>query len=150
MKMLFNTWRNGDLGSVVKNIIDNNFKIISKYFKRLVMSLPTDEIKNLSTVYYDKGSRIFDSTLKRWVEFNGEKWIECRENEYIYDFTGDNWINNTITLPYSEHMVSTPNVQLFMLNAGKYIPVLGSISIDTDYNIVLSTDMIFEGRVVIR
>lgn len=150
MKMSFNTWSNGDSGYKVKNIIDNNFKLISKYFKRLMMSLPTDEIENLSSFYYDKGSRIFDTTLNKWFEYDGVKWVECGASGYIYDFLTENWVNNSIMLPYSEHKISTPIVQVFMLNAGEYIPVLGGISIDKDYNIVLSTDMVFEGRVVIR
>ena len=101
--MMIKTWRNGAKGSVVKDVIDYNFNIISKALKK-----------------------------------------------YTQDIDANDWINNSMNIPFSKHGIENPTVQLLIENDGSFIPVLGGVKIDSEYNITLSTDLPFDGRIVLK
>ena len=71
-------------------------------------------------------------------------------NKYTRDINADEWIDNNIIIPHSKHGVENPNVQLFIKNEGSFNPVLGGVKIDSEFNVTLSTDLPFNGRVVIK
>lgn len=70
--------------------------------------------------------------------------------KYTQDINVDDWIDNSIVIPFSKHSVENPTVQLFAENNGSFDPVLGGVKIDSEYNVALSTDLPFDGRVVIK
>ena len=60
------------------------------------------------------------------------------------------WTNNTISIPFSKHSIENPTVQLFIVYGNSFEPVLGGVEIDSDYNVTLSTDLPFNGKVMIK
>ena len=71
-------------------------------------------------------------------------------NKYAKDISASEWIDNSITIPYNKHRVENPAVELFIKHEGSFAPVLGGVEIDSEYNVILSTDLPFDGRVVIK
>ena len=70
--------------------------------------------------------------------------------KYTQSISKDDWTDNSISIPFSKHGIETPAVQLFIKYGGSYTPVLGGVNIDSEYNVTLSTDLPFDGRVVIK
>lgn len=70
--------------------------------------------------------------------------------KYTQDINANDWIDNIIDIPFSKHGVENPTVQLFIEDDGSFSLVLGGIKIDSEYNIILSTDLPFDGRVVVK
>lgn len=71
-------------------------------------------------------------------------------NKYTRYIDVDDWIDNSISIPFKKHGVENPTVQLFIENNGSFDIVLGGVKIDSNYNITLSTDLPFEGRIVVK
>lgn len=71
-------------------------------------------------------------------------------NKYTQNINADSWVDNIISIPFSKHGVENPIVQLFIENEGSFESVLGGVKIDSDYNVTLSTDLPFSGKVVIK
>ena len=71
-------------------------------------------------------------------------------NKYTQNINADSWVDNIIYIPFSKHEVENPIVQLFIENEGSFESVLGGVKIDSDYNVTLSTDLPFSGKVVIK
>ena len=70
--------------------------------------------------------------------------------KYTQDISVDDWTDNSISIPFSMHGIENPTVQLFIENDGVFDIVLGGVEIDSEYNITLSTDLTFSGKVVIK
>lgn len=70
--------------------------------------------------------------------------------KYTQDIHADDWIDNSMSISFSIHGVENPNVQLFIKYDGSFTPVLGGIKVDSEYNVTLSTDLPFDGRIVIK
>ena len=70
--------------------------------------------------------------------------------KYTQNISVSDWIDNGISVPFSKHGIENPTVQLFMTYDDSFEPVLGGVKIDSEYNITLSTDLPFDGRIVIR
>lgn len=152
--MALKTWRNHDKAHVVQKIIENNFRILGKHLPHNLLSLSTEERNLLSEDYLSDGLIVYDTTFKNWFEYNAKTgtWKTCpiETSTYVQEFKENNWTNNTIFIPYSEHLISNPIIKMFILYKGSYHPVLGEVEVDTDFNITLLTDMPFAGRVVIK
>ena len=114
-----------------------------------MLSLPTTERELLSSDYLSKGVRIFDTDLNQWFEYNGSKWVEWAQ-EYVRDILISDWDNGKITISYSTHLMRNPIVQLFILNNNSYSSVVGGVDIDDNWNVTLTTDLAFNGKVVIK
>lgn len=151
---MLKTWRNGEKAGVIQKIIENNFKILGRHLSQNVLCLSTAERETLSSEYLTQGLKVYDTTKKRWFSYNGVGWDEENwgegSSEYTMDIQTSDWSAGAIIIPYTKHLKRNPNVQLFMKNEDVYLAVMGGVEIDADYNITLSTDMPFEGRVVIK
>ena len=99
--------------------------------------------------------------IKTWR--NGAKGAEVRDiidynfniiskalKKYTQDIAINDWIDSAIDIPFSKHGIENPTVQLFIEDGGSFSPVLGGVKIDSEYNITLSTDLPFDGRVVVK
>ena len=144
-------WKNGAKGKDVKDTIDYNFDVVSKYLTKDVRALSTMERNALSSEYLSVNTLVFDTDEERWYKYSGSSWIEIDGGttfkQRIY---AEDWINNTITILFEEHGIEKPVVQLYIKDEDIYIPVLGGIRIDSEYNVTLSTDLPFDGKVVIK
>lgn len=142
-------WRNGEKADVVQKIIEYNFKILGKHLSHNMLSLSTTERELLTSDYLSKGLRVYDTDLNRWYIYNGTKWVEWLQ-EYVKTISIDDWVDGKITIPYSTHFRENPIVQLFISDGKAYSPVFGGVEIDANYNVILSTDMPFAGKVVVK
>ena len=99
--------------------------------------------------------------FKTWR--NGAKGAEVRNvidynfnvvskalKKYTQDINADDWMDKNISIPFSKHGIENPTVQLFIKNGDSFDSVLGCVKIDSEYNVVLSTDLPFSGRVVLK
>lgn len=99
--------------------------------------------------------------IKTWK--NGAKGKDVRDiinynfnivsealNKYTQDIDSADWIVNTISIPFSVHGVKTPTVQLLIKDGSSFSPVLGGVNVDSEYNVTLSTDLPFRGKVIIK
>lgn len=149
------TWNNGEKGEVVQAIIEANFKILGRHLNENVLSLSTEERSLLSSDYLSEGLIVYDKDLEVFMQYKNGKWDGISiggSNSFVYsqDLAVSSWISGEISIPHSLHLVSNPCVQLYILQDGKYESVLGGIYIDNEYNVTLSTDLPFDGKVVIK
>ena len=154
MKIL--TWKNGDKGYTVKDTIDTNFDNVSKYTSNEIRTMTTEERLLMPSGFYKKDSKVFDTTLNKWFRYDGNKWVEDNlfagevyATKYIKNILVSDWSAKTIVIPFSQHKIENPVVQLFMFYNGTYIPTLGGVEVDADNDIILSVDNPFEGKVVV-
>lgn len=70
--------------------------------------------------------------------------------KYTQNIGANDWIDNVISIPFSKHGIENPTVQLLIENSGSFSSVIGGVKMDSEYNVILSTDLPFDGRVVIR
>ena len=150
-------WNNGAKGGEVRSIVDYNFNIVSKYLSKNIKALSTAERKSLSSDYLSENILVFDTDEKQWYKYSDGFWIrtfcgydETNANAYTQDISTNDWIRNTIQIPFSQHGIRNPLVQLFKGHEGSFASVLGGVKIDSEYNVTLSTDLPFDGRVTIK
>lgn len=145
-------WRNGEKAEVVQKIIEYDFQLLKRHLSNNILALPTTERKTLSSDYLCEGLIVYDTTLNKWFIYKNNNWQEYNINNKIYvqNFTINNWSGNKISIPYSTHLISSPVVGLYMLSNNTYLPVIGGVSIDENYNVILTTDLTFDGRVIIK
>ena len=145
-------WRNGASGAEVKKIIDHNFNIVSKYLSKDIKALSTRERNLLSSDYLNENTLVFDTDEEQWYKYSNGNWIKTPvdDSAYVQHIYKNSWTNNYIEILFAQHGVKNPLVQLFIEMDGSFIPVLGGVIIDSEYNITLSTDLPFDGKVVIK
>lgn len=145
------TWNNGEKGEVVQKIIDNNFRTVGRYLTKNILCLSTSERNTLTSDYISNGLIVYDTDLEQWFEYKNNRWeIKPITEVYSKDITVNDWVENKIYIPYLEHLKTDPIVQLLILEDGLYYPVYGGVEIDMAYDITLSTDTLFNGRIVIK
>lgn len=149
---MLKTWQLGEKAENIKAIIEHNFKTLGKHLKNNVLVLSTAERESLSNDYLSVGLIVYDTSLNKWLKYNGKEWLEC---VYVINFTESDWTDNgtdyEISVPYSNHLISTPHIQLYLRNTRiNWTLVLGGVNIDSNDNITLSSDMPFKGKVVIK
>lgn len=149
---MIKTWRNGASGREVKNIIEYNFNSVSKYLSKDVRTLSTQERNLLSSDYRSENALVFDTDEKQWYEYVGGSWVKAFVGNSLYAQTisMNDWTDNTIKILFNQHGIKNPIVQLYMANGDSLIPVFGGVAIDSEYNITLSADLPFDGKVVIK
>ena len=143
------TWRDGAYGDEVKGIIEQNFNILSKHLASNVLTLTTQERQLLGSDYIRAGLRVYDITLDKWFKYTGSAWEEC-SSEYVCNFTRSAWLRNTIYIGFESHHIKNPIVELYIKDGNGYESVFGGVSIDEDFNITVSTDIPFDGKVVVK
>jgi hypothetical protein len=89
------------------------------------------------------------SEVKKIIDYNFNALSKALKR-YTEDIDVGNWTDNNIVIPFIKHSIESPTVQLFIEDDGSFAPVLGGVKIDSEYNVILSTDLPFNGRVVIK
>ena len=87
--------------------------------------------------------------VKDIIEYNFNILLKSLK-KYTRDVSVDDWIDNSIYIPFSIHDIENPTVQLLVETDGSFDVVLGGVEIDPKYNVTLSTDLPFRGKVVIK
>ena len=87
--------------------------------------------------------------VKSIIDYNFSV-ISKKLNRYTRNINIDDWTDNGISIPFSIHGIENPTVQLFIEDDASFAPVLGGVKIDSEYNVILSTDLPFVGRIVIK
>lgn len=149
---MIKTWKNGATGGEVKNVIDYNFKFVSKYLSKDIRCLSTNERTLLSSEYLSENLLVFDTDEEQLYKYSNGSWIKAsfENNSYTQGLSINDWVDNSIAILFDQHGIQNPAVQLFMKSGDSFIPVLGGIEIDSSYNVNLSTDLPFNGKVVIK
>ena len=149
---MLKTWRNGAQGSEVKNVIDYNFNLVSRYLSKDIKALSTRERNLLSPDYLGENTLVFDTDEERWYKYSNGTWVAMAidNSSVTFDISTENWVDNSISISFEQHGFENPVIQLFMEDGDSFIHVLGGVEIDSEYNITLSTDLPFNGKVVIK
>lgn len=147
--MNLRTWRNGEEAEVVQKIIEYNFKLLGRYLSSNMLCLSSSERKALNSDYLREGLIIYDTTENTWYKYVSGAWKKS-PTEYSQAITETDWVNKEITIGFPTHLITNPIVQLFIKDGNSYSPVIGGVSIDNSFNITLSTDMPFNGKVVVK
>ena len=149
---MIKSWKNGALGSEVKSIIEYNFNLVSRYLSKDIKALSTKERSLLPSDYLSENTLVFDTTEEQWYKYSGGTWrkTSVEDDSYIQTISVDDWKNNTIQIDATQHAVSNPMVEMFIFSGGSFVPVIGGIEVDNQNNVILSSDMPFNGKVVIK
>lgn len=149
---MIKTWRNGASGGEVKNVIDYNFNIVSKYLSKNIKALSTQERNLMPPGYLSENTLVFDTDEEQWYKYSEGTWIKTSVDDNIYtqSISISDWIDNSIKVLFDHHGIKSPIVQLFMKNENSFIPVIGGVDVDSEHNIILTTDLPFDGKVVIK
>ena len=97
---MIKTWRNGASGGDVKNIIDHNFNVVSKYLSKDVRALSTQERKLLSSDYMSENTLVFDTDEKQWYIYSNGSWVKTftDDNVYVQTISVSDWTDNSIQI----------------------------------------------------
>lgn len=146
------TWRNGEKSQVVKKIIDQNFNIVSRHLPHNVLSLSKVERELLGSDYLSEGLRVFDTTEEQWYKYEKNKWVKSPLKSVVYTqtFSTTDWKDNKISIDFSTHLVTNPIVQVFINDGNSFSPIIGGVEVDENFNIILDTDLAFDGKVVVK
>ena len=153
---MIKTWRNGASGGEVKNVIDHNFNVVSKYLSKDVRALSKMERELLSSDYLSENTLVFDTDDGQWYKYSNGSWVKAFVSNtgsnvaYTRDISIDDWVGNTINILFNQHGVENPVVQLLIKSGDSFTPVLGGVEVDSTNNVTLLTDLPFNGRVVIK
>lgn len=149
---MIKTWRDGAQGSEVKAIIDYNFNLVSRYLSKDIKALSTQERNLLPSDYLNENTLVFDTDETQWYKYSNGNWVKTSvdDNVYSQDISVGDWVDKNIQISVSQHGIKSPVVQLFMRGENSFIPVLGGVEVDYEYNVKLSTDLPFDGKVVIK
>lgn len=155
---MIKSWRNGARGKEVKEIIDFNFNLLSRYLSKDIKALSTQERKLLSSDYLSENTLVFDTDEEQWYKYSKGSWIKTtvgsgdntNDVAYAQNILVNDWADNNINISFDQHGVKHPLVQLFIEIGSSLVPVLGGVKIDSEHNITLSTDLPFDGRIVIK
>lgn len=147
--MSLRTWRNGDDAKVVQKIIEYNFKLLGRYLSSNTLCLSSSERKTLSGDYLRDGLIIYDTTENIWYKYTSGTWKKSPK-EYHQTILEADWADNEIAIDFSTHLITNPIVQLFVKDGNSHSPVIGGVSVDNSFNIKLSTDIPFSGKVVVK
>lgn len=144
-------WENHDLAEVVYTVLENNFKEVGKYLPNNIKAVTTAERMSMSTTYLSDGLIVYDKTLKCWFKYISGKWSKYQFEgmRYERDIFSDEWVNKTINIPFDEHQISSPTVHIYYNDGTTLSEMYGFSNITTDYDVILTTDKEFSGKVVI-
>ena len=151
-------WRNGEKAGKVREIINRNFNILERYLPNSILALSTEKRLLLSSDYLRSGLIVFDTDFESWFKYNGQSWEDYdfpntsnTNMNYVKIISVSDWDSTkSISIPFSEHSIPNPTVHLYILYNDIYEPVNGGYGIDDDFNIILSTDLVYDGKVVVK
>lgn len=144
-------WRNGDVSEVIYKIIEHDFKLLGRYLSREVRSLSTEERNSMPSDYLSEGLVVFDKDQKRCLEYNNGKWEPYGVTGcYTTTFSQRDWMDDKFTIKYDTHLIVSPTVQVFILQNGIYEQALGGVSVNDNHDVILMSDIPFDGKVMIK
>ena len=147
------TITNREKSKSIREKINHNFDVVLQNISNNVLALPTNKRELLAESYLSTGLFVYDTTAEKWFEYTVSGWSEWYPKGRLVSMSlsNDSWTNGMISIPYSFHKIEDPIVQLYILTSeNTYDTVLGGVSIDSSYNIILSSDIPFKGKVVIK
>lgn len=149
---MLKTWRNGAKGGEVKSVIDYNFNLVSRYLSKDIKALSTQERNFLPSDYLNENTLVFDTDEEKWYKYSKGSWVLTSVDDDVHtqSIYINDWINNSIQISFNQHGIKNPIVQVFMGDEKSFVPVLGGVEIDSGHNITLSTDLPFDGKVVVK
>ena len=151
---MLKTWRNGEDAGIIKKIIDHNFRVLGSHLANNVLVLSKSERLSLTSDYLCDELIVYDKTDKCWYQYINKGWEvydPTPPSVCTFDFTKDSWAGDEISIPYSKHLIDNPTVCLYIKNGfGYFEEVYGGINIDDNYNIVIFSDITFDGKVVVK
>ena len=150
--LMLKTWRNGASGGEVKNAIEYNFNLVSRYLTKDIKALSTEERNLLPLDYLSENTLVFDTDEIQWYKYSGGSWVKTSvdDNMYAQEISVSDWTDNVISIKFEQHGRMNPVVQLLMSSGNSFVNVIGGVEIDSLHNVVLSTDLPFDGKVVIK
>lgn len=148
--MAIKKWKNGDKGYEVQEAIDQNFNYLSNYISKSILFLSSKERYMLPSDFLKNGVVVFDKNLNECLEYYNGQWIRRPLSGYTKEIFETDWTENKITILFEEHKIYNPLVQLFIKTKNGYDIVDNSITIDSNCNIILYSDLAFQGKVMIK
>lgn len=148
--MAIKKWKNGDKGYEVQETIDQNFNYLSNYISKSILFLSSEERYMLPSEFLKNGVVVFDKNLNEYLEYYNGQWIKHSLSGYTKEILETDWIENKITILFREHKIYNPLVQLFIKTKNGYDIVDNGITIDSNFNITLYSDLTFPGKVMIK
>lgn len=149
MGKITKTWRNSEKGEKVHSIIEGNFSALERYTGYTVLSLSSEQRVSLPEDYRSENLIVYDTTNSKWFQYKQGTWREM-STEFVQQFSSAYWVAGQITIPYSIYQIDHPIIQVYGVNEGTYIDVLCDIAITANRDIVLSSDIAFDGVVIIK
>ena len=87
--------------------------------------------------------------VKNIIDYNFNT-LSTALKKYIQNIDANDWVDNSISIPFGKHGIENPTVQLFVKSDDSFDIVFGGVKVDSEYNVTLSTDLPFDGRVVVK
>ena len=148
--MSLKTWIFGEKSEIIKEIIDSNFKILGRYLSKNMLCLTTEERESLSSDYLSEGLVVYDTSKDMPYEYRNGVW-NIKTTSYTKEFDSNSWLSsNKYYIPFEEHKKKDPSVQLFILEGNDYSLVIGGVEINESFDVTISSDLPFTGKVVIK
>ena len=156
MTAMIKSWRNGDRGETVKQIVEDNFKTISKYLSGNLLSLSTNERLALDSDHLRDGSIVYDIDDNLWYQYKNGAWnVYSFSNGYTKIFSTSDWsYSNTdkcykINIPLTEHQSSAHFMNAYIYENGQYNPVCGGVCLLSDNTVSVRSNLAYNGKVEI-
>lgn len=87
--------------------------------------------------------------VKNIIDYNFDTLSRALK-KYTQSISVGDWTDDNISIPFSKHGIENPTVQLFVKSENSFDVVFGGAKIDSENNVTLSTDLPFDGKVVIK
>lgn len=146
---MYKTWKNMDKASIVKGVIEDNFKTIWEQMPNNVKCVSTLQRLSMSTDHLSDGLIVYDTTQNKRYRYKNGAWEIYPESLTLEISVGD-WVDGKISISHIDHKITSPTVNLFMSAGDDFCPVFGGVYINADGDITLKSDLAFNGKVVIK
>lgn len=146
-------WEKGDKGEQVREIVDHNFSIVNNHLLKTCYFVTTAERLSDDLDYLkENGVFVYDTDKNQFFRrINGLWIVQTIGAVYSEMFDESQWLDGEIFISHQAHCVSSPVVQVLILNGdGIYEEVIGGYYINNDNDVILQSDINFSGKVVIK
>lgn len=142
--------RNAENADSIRKKINGNFKKVSQHFSSRVLSVSDEEMNTMSQDFVRDGLVIYNTTRKMWFKRSGNEWVEYKfYHTYKTLFSKTDWESGKIIIPYVNHNVDVKDISVYMDTSEGYKLVCVDCVIDSHKNVILESDYIFSGMVVL-
>ena len=142
--------KNTENADGVRQKINDNFDILSKHFSSRMLSLTKTEMDNIEQDYLREGLIVYNTTDKKFYTRSGNSWELYKIfNTFTSVFYESDWEDGYLSIPYGQHKVDVKNVSVYISTTQGYMPVLIDVVVDSMQNVILNSDVVFDGKVVL-